>query len=46
VLTATAIEDHVSNKLAIYRVTVKNQDEKVVALFKGTVYRMEKEWEV
>lgn len=46
VLTATAVEDNISNKLAIYRVTVNNQDGVVVALFKGTVYRTGKEWEV
>lgn len=46
VLTATAVQDHLSNKLAIYRVTVMNQHGTVVALFKGTVYRMGQEWEV
>ncbi len=46
VLTATAVEDHLSNKLAVYRVTVTNQHGVVVALFKGTVYRMGAEWEV
>lgn len=46
VLTATAEEDNLSNKLGIYRVTVTNQAGATVALFKGTVYRTEKEWEV
>jgi acyl-CoA thioesterase len=46
VLTATAVEEHLSNKIANYRVTVTNQAGKVVALFKGIVYRMGKEWEV
>jgi acyl-CoA thioesterase len=46
VLTATAVEEHLSNKIANYRVTVTNQDGQVVALFKGTVYRMGTEWEV
>ena len=46
VLTATAVEDHLSNKLATYRVTVTNQHGAVVALFKGTVYRMGEAWEV
>ncbi len=45
-LTATAVEEHLSNKIANYRVTVTNQEGKVVALFKGIVYRMSKEWEV
>lgn len=46
VLTAMAEEDNLSNKLGIYRVTVTNQAGVVVALFKGTVYRTGKEWEV
>ncbi|TAK34682.1 MAG: hydroxyphenylacetyl-CoA thioesterase PaaI [Saprospiraceae bacterium] len=46
VLTAVAQEEHLSNKTGIYKVTVKNQDGKAVALFKGTVYRTSKEWEV
>ncbi|MBK8562553.1 MAG: hotdog fold thioesterase [Saprospiraceae bacterium] len=46
VLTAVAEEDHLSNKLANYRVTVTNQDGRVVALFKGMVYRTGREWEV
>ena len=46
VLTATAVEEHLSNKIANYRVTVTNQNWVVVALFKGIVYRMGKEWEV
>ncbi|MBI5917052.1 MAG: hotdog fold thioesterase [Bacteroidetes bacterium] len=46
VLTATAEEEHLSNKIANYRVTVTNQDGVVVALFKGIVYRMGREWEV
>lgn len=46
ILTAVAEEEHLSNKIGIYKVTVKNQKGKVVALFKGTVYRTEKEWEI
>ena len=46
VLVATAVEEHLSNKIANYRVTVKNQHGAVVALFKGIVYRMSREWEV
>jgi acyl-CoA thioesterase len=34
----------VSNKIGVYHITVKNQEEKIVALFKGTVYRTGKEW--
>ena len=46
ILTATAREEHLSNKIGIYNITVKNQDGQVVALFKGTVYRTGKEWAV
>ena len=46
VLTATALEEHLSNKIANYRVAVTNQHGVVVALFKGIVYRMSREWEV
>ncbi len=44
VITAVAKLENLSNKLGIYRVVVKNQEDKVVALFKGTVYRTKKEW--
>jgi len=39
VLTADAIEESGTNRLAFYRVTVTNDRSAVVALFKGTVYR-------
>lgn len=38
-LTATAEEDSSSGRLGFYRVTVRNQHDAVVALFRGTVYR-------
>lgn len=44
VLSAHAEEVSLSNKIAVYHITVKNQEEKVVALFKGTVYRTAKQW--
>lgn len=44
VLTATAEEDHLGNRMAFYRVTVVNQDGGKVALFKGVVYRTGEEW--
>lgn len=44
VITATAEEMSLSNKIAIYHVTVTNQENETVALFKGTVYRTGKEW--
>lgn len=46
VITATAEEIDLRNKIAIYHVTVKNQTGKIVALFKGTVYRTSKEWDI
>ena len=46
VLTAKAAEKNLTNKIGVYEVTVTNQKEEIVALFKGTVYRTGKEWEV
>lgn len=42
VLTATAVERTSSNRLAFSEITVRNQDDVVVALFRGTVYRTRK----
>jgi acyl-CoA thioesterase len=39
VLTATATEEAAGGPLAYYRVTVRNQSDQPVALFRGTVYR-------
>ena len=39
-------EEFLSNKIANYRIEVKNQHGKLVALFKGIVYRMSKDWEL
>jgi acyl-CoA thioesterase len=44
VLIAYAEEVSISNKIAVYHISVKNQQEKVVALFKGTVYRTGMQW--
>ena len=44
VLTAVAEEDAASARLAYYRVTVRKQDGTTVALFRGTVYRTQKEF--
>ena len=41
VLTATATEEHLGRRVATYRVEIK-RDAEVVALFTGTVYRMDK----
>ena len=43
-ITATAEEKHLSNRLGIYEVSVVNQKEELVALFKGTVFRKDEEW--
>ena len=43
VLTAVAAEEGVGGRLAFYRVTVRNQHDAVVALFRGTVYRTQRE---
>jgi len=45
-LTATAEEFSLTNKIGIYNITITNQKDENVALFKGTVYRTSKEWEV
>lgn len=44
VLTAVAEEVNCRNTIGIYQVTVTNQNNKNVALFKGTVYRTSKNW--
>ena len=46
VLTAIAEEKNRTHKIGIYEVTVKNQRDELVALFKGIVYRSSKQWEV
>ena len=44
-LTASAVEEAVSSRLAFYQVTVRKQDGTTVALFRGTVYRTARESE-
>ena len=43
VIKATAFENSVKNKFGFYSIKVKKEDT-LVALFKGTVYRSEREW--
>ena len=43
-LTATCEELNRGRTIGIYQVTVKNQDNKTVALFKGTVHISEELW--
>lgn len=44
IITAVAEEKSISNKIGVYHITVTNQHNKTVALFKGTVYRTSKDW--
>ena len=44
IITAVAEEKSLSDKIGVYHITITNQDNKVVALFKGTVYRTSKNW--
>jgi acyl-CoA thioesterase len=43
-ITAEAILKSRGKKLGIYDVTIKNQNDEIVALFKGTVFIKEIEW--
>ena len=44
ILIATATEKHLSNRIAIYEISITKQEDVLVALFKGTVYRKDEEW--
>ena len=46
VLTASAREMDLTKRTGIYQVEITNQNNEIVALFRGTVYRTGKEWEV
>ncbi|SCY83247.1 hotdog fold thioesterase [Flavobacterium caeni] len=43
VITATAFENSVKNKFGFYSIKIKKEDT-LVALFKGTVYRSDRNW--
>jgi acyl-CoA thioesterase len=45
-ILAIAEEKSLGNRIAIYEVRVEKEHGELVALFKGTVFRKEKEWEV
>ena len=45
VLIAEVFEKSKTNKIGVYEVEIKNQEDNLVALFKGTVYRTSKIWE-
>ena len=44
VLTAIAKEANRTNKISVYEITVFNQDNETVAIFRGNVYNTRKEW--
>lgn len=46
VLTTHTEEMSLSKKIGIYQITITNQHNKTVALFKGTVYITNKNWEI
>jgi acyl-CoA thioesterase len=46
VLIARTEEMSLSHKIGVYHITITNQEHKTVALFKGTVYRTGKQWEL
>lgn len=46
VLTAKTKEISSTKRVGIYQIDITNQNNEIVALFKGTVYRTGKEWEV
>jgi acyl-CoA thioesterase len=46
VLTASAEETSCGKTLATYDITVTNQEDVVVALFKGLVYRTKEDWKL
>jgi acyl-CoA thioesterase len=43
VLTAAAEEESAGGRIAFYRVVVRKQDDSVVAIFRGTVYRTQRD---
>lgn len=43
-LTAVAVEKNLSNRFGVYEVTLTNQNDELIALFKGTVYISGKKW--
>lgn len=45
ILTATCKELNRGRTIGIYEVVVKNQDDKIVSLFKGTVHISDRDWE-
>lgn len=46
IITAVATEKNLSKRFGVYEVILTNQKGETVALFKGTVFRNGKEWEI
>lgn len=46
VLTAKTKELSLSKRTGVYQIDIEDQNNELVALFRGTVYRTEKEWSV
>ncbi len=46
VLLAEAHVQHLSNRLGVYEVQVRREDGPVVGLFKGTVFRKDRQWQL
>ena len=44
ILIATSKEINKTNRIALYYITITNQNKEEIAHFKGTVYRTEKKW--
>ena len=44
IITATAKEMSLTDKIALYEIDITNQHDVQVAKFKGTVYRKKEEW--
>jgi acyl-CoA thioesterase len=44
VLTATTEELSLSDKIGVYLITITNNENQKIAYFKGTVYRISKDW--
>ena len=43
-LIAKSTEDHIGGSTGVYHIRITNQRDELVALFKGTVFRTNKEW--
>lgn len=44
-LLARAVQQHLGHRIGLYEIKIINQDEELVAAFRGHVYRSSKDWE-